>query len=164
MRFQNTAAALLALSIATQALPAAAASLLDNTGGSDSFWQGFYVGATGGYYATRYTDLDAVAGVNFLPSEKILLGLEGGLGPYFDVGGGFGGGWEVYAAGRIGFLADRTLIYGVGGAEAYSWGGSHLLLGGGVEFAPWNAVSVRLQAVAHSSGDVHLSTGALLHF
>jgi hypothetical protein len=127
-------------------------------------WDGFYAGLGGGYYATGYTDLDAVAGVNFLPAERFLLGLEGGVGPYFDVGGGFGGGWEAYASARAGVVAGPALIYGTGGLEAYSWGGSHLFAGAGVEFAAVDAASVRVQAVAHSNGDVLVSTGLLFHF
>jgi hypothetical protein len=127
-------------------------------------WDGLYGGVTGGYYATGYADVNAVAGINFLPAENFLLGLEGGAGPYFDVGGGFGDGWEAYGAARAGVVADNFLVYGVAGLEAYSWGGSHLFAGAGAEFAASDISSIRVQAVAHSSGDTLVTGGLLFHF
>src|SRR5436189_5616483 len=124
-----------------------------------SDWSGFYAGGSVGYYVSGYANLDGIAGVNFLPTENFLLGVEVGGGPVFDVGGGAGNGWEVYFAGRAGYASDDFLVYGIAGLEAYSWGGTSFFGGIGAEVAVADQLSLRAQGVIYPAGDANVSAG-----
>lgn len=130
-----------------------------------SGWDGIYIGGTVGYYVSEYVNLDAVIGGNFTVAESFLLGFEVGGGPYFDVGGGGGNGFEGYVAGRAGVIAgDSALLYGVLGYEVYTWGGTGFFGGAGAEFMVADQTSLRVQGVMYQGGDINVSTGVFLHF
>ena len=130
-----------------------------------SGWDGIYVGGTVGYYDTGYVNFNAVIGGNLTVAESFLLGIEVGGGPYVDVGGGFGNGFEGYVSGRAGFLlGDAALLYGVAGYIVYDGGGDALFGGAGAEFKVADEASLRIQGVLYDGGAINVSTGLFWHF
>ncbi|MCP6757081.1 hypothetical protein NL533_36185, partial [Klebsiella pneumoniae] len=77
----------IALLLASTATGAFATDFGDG-GPAATDWSGFYAGVLGGAYNNGTQGVvEGVVGVNFLPSEMILLGIEGSAGAYFDTGG-----------------------------------------------------------------------------
>ena len=115
-------------------------------------WDGLYAGAQAGgqfYSDTSYGLIGAHVGVNFIVADPILLGLEGTAEYMFGSNGNFG---EFFANARVGaVVTDQVLIYALAGTgvEVNDAGDSFgtYQLGGGVEFAVTDAVSVRGQVV-----------------
>jgi outer membrane immunogenic protein len=102
-------------------------------------WEGLYIGARVGgesYNNIGYGVIGAAVGVNFIPVDPFLLGLEA-TGDYIW-GNGFGAG-EFFANIRAGaIVTDAALVYAIGGVGVYTSNGvtvSEYQLGGGVEFA-----------------------------
>lgn len=120
-------------------------------------FEGFYVGilggglwdSTGGTYLTAPDtgawNLGAAAGVNFYLTDSILGGFEVQGGANF---GASGTTYDALALGRLGFApSNEVLVYGTGGVGSVGGTGVYAL-GGGVEVAAWDNVSVRGEALA----------------
>ena len=131
-------------------------------------WEGLYAGVQGGgqfYPSVSYGLLGAHVGVNFIPADPILLGLELTGEAIFNGDATYG---EFFVNGRVGALVtDQVLLYGlVGtGVEVADGGGSFgtYQLGGGVEFALTDSISVRGQLVGvgfYGDGDDEFLDGA----
>jgi outer membrane immunogenic protein len=110
-------------------------------------WEGLYAGIEGGGI---FSDGDTagliggVVGVNFIPADPILVGLE--IQADYVFGDGTDAGL-VLALGRVGaVVTDQVLVYASGGVGAVfndvDDAGVYAL-GGGVEFAVTDSVSVR---------------------
>ncbi len=132
-----------------------------------SGWDGLYIGAQGSYAndpTGSWVSGDFIVGGNLTVSDSFLLGLEGGLGGYYLLGGGGTGSEETIAV-RAGFIAGgSTLLYGVVGDQWYNFTGSGSpFIGGGIEFKASDQMSVRVQAVTFGSSDFQLSTGVFWH-
>ena len=116
-------------------------------------WEGLYVGArVGGEFDDTVTAgvVGAAVGVNFLPVDPFLLGVEV-TGDYVwgdsivDQG-------EFYANLRAGaVVTDNAMVYALGGVGFATRDGSDNIglyqLGGGVEFAVSDAITVRGEVV-----------------
>lgn len=111
-------------------------------------WEGLYVGARAGgqwFTAATYADVGGVAGFNFVASDTLLLGLEASVD--YTWNSTVNRGWELFANARAGLLVgDSALVYALGGLGVYtsSFGSVGLYqLGGGVEFAITDALTIR---------------------
>ena len=114
-------------------------------------WEGLYAGVrAGGTFATGTTSgvLGAAVGVNFIPMDPVLLGFEV-TGDYVFNNVTTSG--DFFANLRVGaIVTDPALIYAIAGAGVTSTGGvstGRYQLGGGVEFAVTDAVTVRGEVV-----------------
>ncbi len=138
-------------------------------------WEGLYVGArVGGQFiganagtygaasnSTTYGVVGAAVGVNFIPVDPILLGVEvtadylwNGAAPVTSTG-------EFFANLRVGaVVTDSALVYAIGGVGMQVQGGASqgvYQLGGGVEFAVSDAITVRGEVVGQ--GDFATEAG-----
>jgi opacity protein-like surface antigen len=138
-------------------------------------WEGLYFGArVGGQFigtteygrvgagpATTAGVIGAAAGVNFIPMDPLLLGVEvtadytwGLTGPVTDTG-------EFFANVRAGaVITDNAMVYALGGVGAATAAGTTeglYQLGGGVEFAVTDAITVRGEVVGQ--GDFSTTGG-----
>lgn len=111
-------------------------------------WDGLYVGARGGgqwFTAASYGVVGGVVGFNHMLNDSILLGAEVTADYTFNTN--VTRGMEYFANIRGGVLVtDSALIYALGGFGVYTNNvGSVGLyqLGGGVEFAVTDAITVR---------------------
>lgn len=119
-------------------------------------WEGLYVGLSGGgqFYSgdigadTQWL-LGGHVGVNFIPFDPVLLGLEI-QGAYAFESGATSAAWEVLALGRVGVIVtDQLLAYGTGGLGAVTatggGGGTEgvYALGAGLEFGVTDSISLR---------------------
>ncbi|SMQ64216.1 outer membrane immunogenic protein [Devosia lucknowensis] len=115
-------------------------------------WDGIYLGAHGGGFsygdngaaATTSGLIGAVAGVNFIVADPILVGLEVGVDQYWNAAGN----GQVYyfnlKAGAV--VTDNVLLYALGGVGVDVNAGVNTgvyQLGGGVEFAVTDAITIR---------------------
>ena len=123
-------------------------------------WEGLYIGArAGGQWtgtnaytnhtlSSTYGVIGLAAGVNFIPVDPFLLGVEV-TGDYTWNSVNSGG--EFFANLRAGaVVTDAALIYAIGGVGVSTAGGGSegvYQLGGGVEFAVTDAVTVRGEIV-----------------
>ena len=117
-------------------------------------WEGLYAGVraggvfTSGGANTSYGVLGGAVGVNFLPADPFLVGLEV-TGDYVW-GNGVNSG-DFFANVRAGaVVTDAALVYAIGGVgvtTANNVSTSVYQLGGGVEFAVTDVVSVRGEVV-----------------
>ena len=126
-------------------------------------WEGLYIGArlggqfvadgVNGRYATSavnatYGVVGAAVGVNFIPVDPILLGVEV-TGDYLWTNAVSSS--EFFANLRVGaVVTDAALVYAIGGVGIRNDGGASegvYQLGGGVEFAVTDAVTVRGELV-----------------
>ena len=130
-------------------------------------WEGLYIGArlggqfvgnNPGNYAnvtqnTTYGVIGAAVGVNFIPVDPILLGVEVTADYNWNTGAGIVSSSEFFANLRVGaVVTDRALVYalaGVGINNPSNGAASEGVyqLGGGVEFAVTDAVTVRGELV-----------------
>ena len=133
-------------------------------------WEGLYIGARAGgqwvgtnNYAlttpsTTYGVVGLAAGVNFIPVDPFLLGVEV-TGDYVWNGNNSGG--EFFANLRAGaVVTDAALIYAIGGVGVNTIGGNSegvYQLGAGVEFAVTDVVTVRGEVVGQ--GDFSSAAG-----
>jgi opacity protein-like surface antigen len=102
--------------------------VIDNTYGFD--WEGPYAGLwVGGLTNPSVFALGADLGVNVLLDQSLLAGFEGNLSWESNSS------WTAQAHGRLGFVADSALIYGLVGAGWNSTTGGYVPLGVGAEFA-----------------------------
>lgn len=106
-------------------------------------WEGFYLGVQKGWWiGAGNFSAAAVAGVNFMPTDNLLVGAEASVGAvtdFTDVE------LETYLRGRLGLvLGDDILLYKL--AEVGLVGGTTVYgLGGGIEFALGASTSVRAE-------------------
>ncbi len=126
-------------------------------------WDGLYLGVQAGYDFDGYVDVQGVAGVNFMVSDGFLLGVEAAIGPYFDVGGGGGNGYEGYLAGRAGFAVDSALLYVLAGADIVD-GDVGWVAGAGAEFMVADSTSMRLQVLSYDNDFYQANVGLMWHF
>ena len=102
--------------------------VIDNSYGFD--WEGPYAGLwAGGVTTPNVFALGADLGVNFMLDSSLLAGVEGNLSWETN------NSWSVQAHGRLGFVADTVLFYGLAGAGWNSVSGGYIPLGVGAEFA-----------------------------
>lgn len=114
-------------------------------------WEGLYIGARAGgqsYNSVGFGHVGLAVGVNFVPVDPILLGVE--VTGDWLWGNGISAG-EFFANLRAGaIVTDSVLIYGIGGVGAYTTNGfsvGEYQLGGGIELAVTDAVTVRGEVV-----------------
>lgn len=138
-------------------------------------WEGLYagvrlggqfVGANAGQYAgatnsTTYGVIGAAVGVNFIPVDPILLGIEV-TGDYnWNSAVGVTSTSEFFANLRVGaIVTDNAMVYALGGVGVSNDGVTSqgvYQLGGGVEFAVTDAVTVRGEVVGQ--GDFRSEAG-----
>ena len=120
-------------------------------------WEGLYAGVRGslstygdnGAAQVGFGQVGAAVGVNFIPADPILLGLEV-TGDYYwnntTSGSAF---YANIKAGAI--VTDPVLIYAIAGIGVDTAAGvstGMYQVGGGVEFAVTDAITVRGEAVA----------------
>jgi hypothetical protein len=123
-------------------------------------WEGLYAGVRlGGQFtgvdayagttpSTTYGVVGGAVGVNFIPVDPILLGVEV-TGDYLWTNATSSS--EFFANLRVGaVVTDAALVYAIGGVGVSSTGGVSegvYQLGGGVEFAVTDAITVRGEIV-----------------
>lgn len=155
MLFRSLACGTAALAILTSTafaadliIPTTPAPIMESAGFS---WDGLYAGAQFGglFYPApepAYGSIGLHAGINFIVADPILLGVEA-TADYLN-NGGLGVG-QYFANARLGTLvSDQVLLYAIGGVGIESIGAftnGIYQLGGGVELAVTEAVSVRGQ-------------------
>ena len=118
-------------------------------------WEGLYIGARAGgqwFTAATYADIGGVAGFNFLATDSVLLGAEiTGDYTWNDINRGA----EFFVNTRAGYLVtDAALVYALGGMGFYTSDNNYIglyQLGGGVEFAVTDAITVRGELVGQGS-------------
>ena len=151
-------------------------------------FEGFYAGVTVGGTAANggYGNAGLVAGVNFLVADPILVGIEA-QGDVFFNGSGLSAG-DALILGRVGVLAtDQVLVYAAAGAGVIGSNNPSIsegiwAVGGGVEVAATDSLSIRAEALylrtfdsgvnngfnpvagANSSDAAKFTIGALWHF
>lgn len=110
-------------------------------GASTFDWEGFYFGVQKGWWiGAGNFSAAAVAGVNFMPTDNLLAGVEASVGGVTDFSSTE---LETYLRGRLGLvLGDDILLYKV--AEVGLVGGTAVYgIGAGMEFALGENTSVR---------------------
>lgn len=119
-------------------------------------WEGLYAGVRGGFATygdngaaqTGFGTVGGVVGVNFVPADPFLLGVEVSADYYWNsvtTGGQF---YANLKAGAI--VTDAVLVYALGGVGIDSSGGVSTgvyQLGGGIELAVTDAITVRGEVV-----------------
>ena len=112
--------------------------VIDNSYGFD--WEGPYAGLwIGGLTNPNVFALGADLGVNVLLDSSILAGVEGNASWESNST------WSLQAHGRIGFVADQALIYGLAGVGWNSGTGGYIPLGVGAEFAVADNVTLKAE-------------------
>jgi outer membrane immunogenic protein len=138
-------------------------------------WNGLYVGVHGGgeqYRLASFAAIGGVVGFNFLPTDSLLLGVEATADYTWN---NAGNGVDLFANARAGWLVtDPVLIYALAGVGTFTSGGNSVnlyQLGGGVEFAVTDQVTVRGQLTGEGNfGGTRLfnaaraTVGAAFHF
>lgn len=108
-------------------------------------FEGFYLGATGGFGAFPVTGgvwtAGVVAGANFALNEVILAGVEF-QGDSLWNGTGFVGVNALFLGKVGGYLSDDLMVYGTGGAGWVANAPAYAL-GAGIEMAVAEQISVR---------------------
>jgi outer membrane immunogenic protein len=129
-----------------------------------SDWDGAYAGVGGFAYVGPTNGFGGVGnvGVNQTFGGNFLFGVEGYAGLGTDSGTGLF--WLVGAEGRLGVLAsDAVLVYGAGGVEWDAPGGGFVTLGGGVEFAVADNMTLDVE-YKHFVGAATNQIGVSLNF
>jgi opacity protein-like surface antigen len=113
---------------------------------TSSAWDGPYLGGYGIWYnQDGYTAVGALVGVNFLPSESFLIGVEGSLAYFFPTVGVGTTGLEGTIGARAGFVTGPALVY-VSAGERYVFalgGALNPYVGVGAELSVTDNLSVR---------------------
>ncbi len=112
--------------------------IIDNSYGFD--WEGPYAGLwVGGLTNPSVFALGADLGVNVLLDQSLLAGVEGNLSWESNSS------WTVQGHGRLGFVADQFLFYGLAGVGWNSTTGGYIPLGVGAEFAVADNLSLKAE-------------------
>ena len=118
-------------------------------------WEGLYAGVRGGgqwFTAATYGVVGGVVGFNYLATDSFLLGAEVTSDYTWN---DFNRGGEFFLNARGGVVvSDAALVYALGGTGFYTSGGNYIglyQLGGGVEFAVTDAISLRGEVVGQGS-------------
>lgn len=120
-------------------------------------WEGLYVGVRGGLSTygdngaaqVGFGQVGGAVGVNFIPADPILLGLEV-TGDYYWNNATSGSAFYANLKGGV-VVTDQALIYAIAGIGVDTAAGVSVAMyqvGGGVEFAVTDAVTIRGEAVA----------------
>jgi len=122
-------------------------------------WDGLYAGVNlGGQFADDDSQflLGGAVGVNFMVADPILVGLEV-QGNYLFENDDFDDAGQFLALARVGaVVTDSVLVYAAGGAGVQfndNDDESIYALGGGVEFAATDAISVRAEVLGLGTFD-----------
>lgn len=103
-------------------------------------WEGPYAGLwIGGLTNPGVFALGADLGVNFMLDESLLAGIEG------NVDWQSNSTWEGQVHGRLGFVSDAALFYGLVGVGAHSTAGVYVPVGVGVEFGIADNLSLKAE-------------------
>ncbi|SRR5690606_23106301 len=135
-------------------------------------WDGFYAGVFGVAQSSPLGGGQLGIGVDLGVNARFEFVLVGAEVAVQGLGGGAGGGAYVQTLGRVGVAAsDDLIIFGAGGlgADFGPVGGSDALLGGGVELALTESVSLQGQylhgfALTGANPKDQVSVGANFHF
>ncbi len=133
------------------------APVIDNSYGFD--WEGPYAGLWVGGLTTPAFALGADLGVNVLLDSSILAGIEGNVSWQTDAT------WTGQVHGRLGFVADQALIYGLAGAGWNSGTGAFIPVGAGVEFGVADNLSLKAEYNYQWGPNIHVGkVGFNFHF
>jgi outer membrane immunogenic protein len=146
-------------------IPTSPEPIMESAGFS---WDGLYAGVQLGgqfYPGTTYGLIGAHLGVNFIVADPVLIGVEGSAEWIFTNAASFG---EFFINARLGaVVTDQVLVYALAGTgvEVNNVGTTFgtYQLGGGVELAVTDAISVRGQLVGvgfYNDGDADFFDGA----
>jgi opacity protein-like surface antigen len=131
--------------------------MIDNSYGFD--WEGPYAGLWVGGLTTPAFALGADLGVNVLLDTSLLAGVEGNISWQTD------GTWTAQGHGRLGFVADRAVIYGLAGLGWNSGTGGFVPVGVGAEFAVADNLSLKAEYNYQWGPNVHVGkVGFNFHF
>lgn len=131
--------------------------VIDNSFGFD--WEGPYAGLWIGGYTTPAFALGADLGVNVLLDTSLLAGVEGNLAWLSN------GTWDGQVHGRLGFVSDAALFYGLVGAGVNSGTGFYVPVGVGVEFGIADNLSLKAEYNYRWGPNVHVGkVGFNWHF
>src|SRR5690606_19755698 len=132
--------------------------MIDNSYGFD--WEGPYAGLwVGGLTAPNVFALGADLGVNAMLDSSLLAGVEGNISMESNST------WSVQGHGRLGFVADQAVIYGLAGVGWNSSTGGYIPLGAGVEFAVADNLSLKAEYNYQRGPGRHLGkVGFNFHF
>jgi outer membrane autotransporter protein len=130
---------------------------VDNSFGFD--WQGPYAGLWVGGLTTPAFALGADLGINALVDQSLLAGVEVNASWQSDDS------WTVQGHGRLGFVMDQALIYGLAGLGWNSDDGGFVPLGVGAEFAIADNLTLKAEYNYQWGPDVHVGkVGFNFHF
>lgn len=122
-------------------------------------WEGPYAGLWIGGYTTPAFALGADLGVNVLIDTSLLAGVEGNVAWLSN------GTWEGQVHGRLGFVSDAALFYGLVGAGVNSTAGFFVPVGVGVEFGVADNLSLKAEYNYQWGTNVHVGkVGFNWHF
>ncbi|MHB1102091.1 MAG: outer membrane protein [Devosia sp.] len=131
--------------------------VIDNTYSFD--WEGPYAGLYVSGDSSPAFGLGADLGVNVLIDTSLLAGVEGNLAGYSD------GTWDVEAHGRLGYVSDSALFYGLLGVGWNSTPFFFVPVGVGVEFAVADNLSLKAEYNYQWGPNIHLAkVGFNWHF
>jgi outer membrane immunogenic protein len=160
-------AAVLAAGTAAQAadliIPTTPVAIYESAGFS---WEGLYAGVRGGFASygdngaaqVGFGQIGGVVGVNFMPADPILLGLEISGDYYWNNATSGSTFFANVKAGAV--VTDSALIYAIAGVGVDNSAGvstGMYQVGGGIEFAVTDAVTVRGEVVGQ--GDFTAGAG-----
>jgi outer membrane immunogenic protein len=130
-------------------------------------WEGAYVGGALGLYPdSGDLTISGQVGYNFLPSENLILGIEGSGLFYLDGTGDS----ELYVHGKAGVVVDKAIIYATSGLGTYNFGTTPLWdVGAGAEFAVTDHLSIDGEiygrnVVGSLPTVLHVQAGIRYHF
>lgn len=135
-------------------IPTTPAPIMESAGFS---WDGLYIGARGGYNGyngSTYGVIGGVVGANFIVADPILLGAEVTADYIWNNTTSAGEYFFNLKAGAV--VTDSVLIYALGGVGNYATAGTNAgvyQLGGGVELAVTDAITVRGELVGQGDFD-----------
>ena len=134
--------------------------MIDNTFSTGFDWEGPYAGLwIGGYTAPGAFALGADLGVNVLLDSSLLAGFEGNIAWLSNST------WEGQVHGRLGFVADSALFYGLVGVGTNSGAGVFVPVGVGVEFGLADSLSLKAEYNYQFITNVHVGkVGFNWHF
>ena len=139
---------------------------------TETDWNGFYAGVYGVTQISPLGGTQVGLGVNLGVNARLEFVLVGAEVAVQGLVGGAGGSTYVQTLGRVGVAAtDEVILYGAGGVglDLGPVGGTDALVGGGVELALTDSVSLRGQYmhgfdIVGANPKEQVSVGANFHF